>query len=57
MKMQWKKKNQLALLQTVANAVEDTEEENDFDLFGQCITKKIKKLSTRLHEDAKANNE
>ena len=57
MKMQWKKKNQLALLQTVANAVQDTKEENDFDLFGQCITKKIKKLSARLDEDATANNE
>ena len=44
-------------MQTVANAVQDTEEENDFDLFGQCITKKIEKLSARLDEDAKANNE
>ena len=41
----------------MANAVQDTEEENDFDLFGQCITKKIEKLRARLDEDAKANNE
>ena len=50
-------KEELALLRTVANAVQDTEEENDFDLFGQYITKKMKKLSARLDEDAMAKIE
>ena len=50
-------KEELALLRTVASAVQDAEEENDFDLFGQYIAKKMKKLSARLDEDAMANIE
>ena len=50
-------KEELALLRTIANAVQDTEEENDFDLFAQYIAKKMKKLSARLDEDAMANIE
>ena len=50
-------KEELTLFRTVANAVQDTEEENDFDLFGQYIAKKMKKLSARLDEDAMANIE
>ena len=48
-------KEELALLQIIASAVQDTEEENDFDLFGQYIAKKMKKLSARLDEDTMAN--
>ena len=50
-------KEELALLRTVANAVQDTEKENDFDLFGQYIAKKMKTLSARLDEDRMANTE
>ena len=48
-------KEELALLQIIASAVQDTEEENDFDLFDQYIAKKMKKLSARLDEDTMAN--
>ena len=50
-------KEELPLLKTIANAVQDTEEENDFDLFGQYVAKKMKKLCARLDEDAMANIE
>ena len=50
-------KEELALLRTVANAVQDTEKENHFDLFGQYIAKKMKTLSARLDEDRMANTE
>ena len=50
-------KEELALLWTIANAVQSTKEENDLDLFGQYIAKKMKKLSARLDEDAMANIE
>ena len=53
-------KEEIALLRTFANAVqgkENTEQENEFELFGQYIDKKMKKLNARLDEDAMANVE
>ena len=45
-------KEELALLRTVANALQNTKEENVFDLFGQYIAKKMEQLSARLDEPA-----
>ena len=50
-------KEEISLLRTVADAVNSSEENDEFEIFGKYVARKMRKLSQRLDEDAMADVE
>ena len=50
-------KEEISLLRTVADAVKSSEENDEFEIFGKYVAKKMRKLNHRLDEDAMADVE
>ena len=50
-------KEKISLLRTVADVAKSSEENDEFEIFGNYVAKKMRKLSQRLDEDAMADVE